>query len=107
MNGLTVTVAIFGLITSTIAILTALLKIVNHLNALKTDLKETNWRIKTLEALVESKHDSLELTINGVRERQEHVAARIQVYVEKNAGVIEDIESYLQKNTPYERRSGR
>jgi len=118
MNGLTITVAIVGLITSTIGIFTALIKVVNVVNTLKVDLKEANWRIKTLEERVDTRHhtleekidnknDALELFINGVREKQEHRSERIQLYVEKNAGLIEDIESYLQKNTPYERRSKR
>jgi len=118
MNGLTVTVAIFGLITSTIAILTALIKVVNVVNTLKVDLKEANWRIKTLEERVDTrhhaleekidnKHDALELFINGVKEKQEHRSERIQLYVEKNASVIEDLEAFLQKTTAYDRRSGR
>lgn len=96
MNSLTQTVALLGIVTAAITIITALVKALVAISNLRTKIAAIDWRI-----------EAQELTINGVRERVEHLSTRLQVQVDKNAGVIEDLQAYLQKNTSYERRGNR
>lgn len=48
--------------------------------------------------------DNLSLLINGHRERMEHINTRLGGIQEKQQLTLDDVEGYLQKNTPYERR---
>lgn len=96
MSGTAATLFVLGVITGLITIGTFMAKTINTIANLKVTLERLEWKI-----------DSVELHVNGVSERSEHLATRIQQYVQKNADTIEDIQAYLQKETSYERRSNR
>lgn len=96
MNTTAVAIAILGIATSLITIISFLWKITNGVANLRTANAATQWKIESQEAV-----------INQVRERVEHLTTRLDVRVEKNSELIEDIQGYLQKETSYERRSNR
>lgn len=51
--------------------------------------------------------EKLALTINGVRERMEHINTRVSTQLKAESGRLKDVEAYLTKNTSFEgRRSG-
>ncbi len=48
--------------------------------------------------------DRVELVVNGVRERMEHINTRISSIQREQQATLDDLEAYLHKNTSYERR---
>lgn len=48
--------------------------------------------------------ERVELITNGVRERMEHINTRISSTQREQGRTLDELESYLTKNTSYERR---
>lgn len=48
--------------------------------------------------------EKLQLVINGLKERIEHINTRVSSQLKEQAGTVADLENYLVKNTSYERR---
>lgn len=66
--------------------------------ALRHDFDLRSQKVDYLE-------DRYELTLNGLRERIEHVGARTKTDYDRLATLTKDLESYLAKTTPYEPRN--
>ncbi len=62
------------------------------------------WRVSQSAARVEHQIDKLELTVNGIRERMEHINTRLSNEHRELERSLTDVENYLHKNTAYERR---
>lgn len=96
--------ALVGIVVGLISIGSAVTKVASGIGAIRKSIDEVEEKISRLE--LETKHevDLLKLTINGVRERMEHINTRVSGQLKDRAGALEDVELFLAKTTPYERR---
>lgn len=74
------------------------------LKALIADQEDLSQRI---DSDLRHEIEKLSLTINGVRERMEHINTRVSSQLKESGNRLKDVEAYLTKNTTFEgRRSG-
>ncbi|NJO78082.1 MAG: hypothetical protein HC827_05830 [Cyanobacteria bacterium RM1_2_2] len=98
-------IAGLGILTGTISIFTSYSKLQNVLNRLEKRDLELKEQIHQIQLKLEHQSDKTELLFNGLKEKIEHVKLRVTTDLKQTHTIVSDVESYLQKNTPYERRS--
>lgn len=97
--------ATLGLLTAAITILTTFSKLQSVLSRLELRDLELREEIKRSQVQSENLTDRVELFVNGLKERIEHINTRLSGQNKEIASTVADIEAFLQKNTEYERRS--
>lgn len=105
MIDITVILAAIGGLTGLISIFTTYSKLQNVLARLESRDLELKEQIKQLELRSEYGSDHIELLVNGLKERVEHINTRLSNQYKDINSVLSDIEGFLQKKTEYERRS--
>lgn len=94
-----------GLLTGLIGLFTTYSKVQSVVTRLEARDLEMKDAIRLLEVQTDNERDRIELLVNGLRERSEHVNTRLSQQYKDISGTLNDVESYLQKQTSYERRS--
>jgi hypothetical protein len=93
VNELAMLASVLGLATGLISLLGGLWKLFSLVSALQARDRELLYEI-----------EKLALTVNGVRERMEHVNLRISNQIQSYSSTLRDVESWMVKHTEYERR---
>ena len=97
-----------GLVAILIGVITVLTTY-SKLQALHSRLESSDQaltaKLSELALRLEHTNDRFDLGVNGLRERIEHINTRVSGQQREFGVTLTDVENYLQKNTPYERRS--
>lgn len=91
-------------IVSLLAILAALGKLFEIRAKVDANLAELGYRLHSLQKDSDHRDEVLRLSLNQVKEVAEHVRSRTRFEADNLETRLLDVEGYLEKNTPYERR---
>ncbi|WNZ28174.1 hypothetical protein HJG54_35260 (plasmid) [Leptolyngbya sp. NK1-12] len=75
-----------------------------YLSNLKREIESLKDSQARQQADFDHEIEKLQLVMNGVRERVEHINTRVSGQLKEQAGTLSDLENWLTKNTSYERR---
>jgi hypothetical protein len=98
------TVGILAFIAFAVPIVGALWRIFSIREALQAAIANNAHRLDLIEQELGHLRDQQELAINGIREVSQHVRDRSQRNEEKLSDRLLDIEAFLEKSTPFNRR---
>ena len=99
-----ITLEILLFIAFSIPIMGALWRLFLIRERLQADILENRHRLELLERGIDSMEDQQQMFLTGLRENLQHVRDRSKHEEEALELRINDIESYLEKNTPFSRR---
>lgn len=97
-------VGIVAITTGMLTILGMLIKLANVVNKLQNRDDFLKGELQKLQLQQDHQIDKLELLANGLKERGEHIDARLSTQLHTLIATVADIEGFLQKHTEYERR---
>lgn len=98
---------ILGVVISLITIASTVWKASSAIAELRRMHERLEAALRAEIATLQHENDKMILLVNGVREVMEHTKTRLLGDYRQLSDHVEDIEGYLQKNTPYERRKNR
>lgn len=81
-----------------------LIKPTFYLSNLKREIESLKDLQARQQADFEHEVEKLQLVINGLKERIEHINTRVSGQLKEQGNSVSDLENYLVKNTSYERR---
>lgn len=105
MEHLAVIGGIIGVVTGFITILSALWRVSIAAADLRTKHELLRDLIEDGDRQLQHELEKLGLTVNGVRERMEHINTRISSQSKDLGRSLADVENFLQKSTAFEKRN--
>lgn len=98
---------ILGILTGLVSLLTIVWRTAQATANIRNRLDVISDRLQDGDRSLDHQLETMKLTINGVRERMEHINNRLQNEQKDLRGDIKDVQAYLQKNTEFEIRNRR
>ena len=100
-------VSLISIATGIVTLMTVGVRATQALEKLRLLIADQEDLSQRIDSDLRHEIEKLGLTVNGVRERMEHINTRVSTQLKESGNRLKDVESYLTKNTSFEgRRSG-
>lgn len=96
--------SLVGIVVGLISMGSAVAKVAHGISTIRQAIDDVEARIDRLKLESDHEIEKLQLTVNGVRERMEHINTRVSGQLREKVGAIDDVEIFLAKTTAYEKR---
>lgn len=95
---------LLAIITSIVTLITVIIKATQSIERLRHLIADQQDFSERVESDLKHEIEKLQLTVNGVRERMEHINTRVSAQLKESGSLLKDMEIFLAKTTQFERR---
>lgn len=95
---------LLAIITSIVTLITVIIKATQSIERLRHLIADQQDFSERVESDLKHEIEKLQLTVNGVRERMEHINTRVSAQLKESGSLLKDVEIFLAKTTQFERR---
>lgn len=101
---LTFFASLVAMATGIVTLISVGIRATQALERMKSLIADQEDFTQRIESDLKHEIDKLHLTVNGVRERMEHINTRVSTQLKESGNLLKDVETYLTKTTSFERR---
>lgn len=95
---------LLAIATSIVTLITVIIRATQSIERLRHLISDQEDSTLRVESELKHEIEKLQLTVNGVRERMEHINTRVSGQLKESGALLKDVEIFLAKTTSFERR---
>ena len=96
--------SLIAIATGIVTLISVIIRATQSLERLRHLIADQQDATERVESDLRHELDKLQLTMNGVRERMEHINTRVSAQLKESGSLLKDMEIFLAKTTQFERR---